>query len=118
MRIVMEENKETFKINYYLKITEAAKLLGVTPETLRAYEEYGLFKTRRNPLNGYRLYIKKELLDFLQEIKSGNDFKMLRTAKGVITEERNKEIQKKRKRRNKLIDERRKRIKQRDNGRN
>jgi len=111
--IKKEEEKETYKISDYLKVKEAAKFLGVAAHTLRAYEEYGFFKTRRNPLNGYRLYLKKELVDFLEKIKSGHDFKTLRTVKGVIVEKRNEEMREKRERINKLRKERRERIEKR-----
>jgi excisionase family DNA binding protein len=57
------------KISEYLKIGEAAELLGVTENTLRNWEKDNKIKTYRNPMNDYRLYKTSELEILLQEIK-------------------------------------------------
>jgi hypothetical protein len=60
------------KLNEFLKIKEAAKLIGVTPNTLRNWESKGLIKKRRHPINNYRLYDIEELkkiIDFDSSIK-------------------------------------------------
>jgi len=56
------------KIDEYLKIKDAAALLGVSPSTLRNWEKLGKLKTHRNPNNKYRLYKKLDLEGFLKEI--------------------------------------------------
>lgn len=56
------------KIDNYLKIRDAADLLGVSPSTLRNWERQGKLKAHRNPLNRYRLYRKKDLEALLKEI--------------------------------------------------
>lgn len=48
----------------YLTIKEAAKILGVTPLTLRNWDKSGRFKAFRHPVNRYRLYKKSELEKF------------------------------------------------------
>jgi excisionase family DNA binding protein len=52
----------------YLTVAEAADFLGVSPNTVRAWDAAGKLKARRNPANGYRLYRKSELEGFLAAI--------------------------------------------------
>ena len=56
------------KIDEYLKIKDAAALLGVSPSTLRNWEKLGKLKAHRNPNNKYRLYKKVDLEELLKEI--------------------------------------------------
>lgn len=48
----------------YLTIKEAAKILGITPLTLRNWDKNGRLKAFRHPVNRYRLYKKSELEKF------------------------------------------------------
>ncbi len=48
-------------IKDYLKITEAAAFLGVSPNTLRNWERSGKLVTYRHPVNQYRLFKKADL---------------------------------------------------------
>ena len=57
------------KIDKYLKIKDAASLLGVAPATLRNWEKLGKLKPHRNPSNRYRLYKIEDLEKFLKEIE-------------------------------------------------
>ncbi len=57
------------KITDYLKIQDAAKFLGVAPNTLRNWERAKKIDTYRNPLNHYRLYKKEDLQELLTNIK-------------------------------------------------
>jgi len=52
----------------YLTVKDAAKLLGVTPTTLRRWDNKGKLKTLRHPINRYRLYKKEELELLLAEL--------------------------------------------------
>jgi DNA-binding transcriptional MerR regulator len=52
-----------------LRIQDAAKLLKVTPQTLRNWDNEGKLKTHRHPINNYRLYKKSELLKLLKKIE-------------------------------------------------
>ena len=52
-----------------LRVSEAARLLGVSPNTVRAWGAAGKIPEYRHPANCYRLYRKDELLDFLKRIR-------------------------------------------------
>ncbi len=53
----------------YITIRQVAKLIGVTPLTLRNWDRRGLLVAYRNPINNYRLYRYADVMDFLAEIK-------------------------------------------------
>lgn len=53
----------------YLTIKQAAEFLKVTEQTLRNWDKAKKFKTRRHPINNYRLYKKSELISFIERIK-------------------------------------------------
>lgn len=55
----------------YLKIQEVAKILGVTPLTLRNWDKSGKLKAYRNPINNYRVYKPEDIEVFLRKIESG-----------------------------------------------
>ncbi|MCB4755961.1 MAG: MerR family DNA-binding transcriptional regulator [Elusimicrobia bacterium] len=52
----------------YLTIQEAAEVVGVSPKTLRRWDNLKKFPSIRNPLNGYRLYEKDKLQSLLKEV--------------------------------------------------
>jgi site-specific DNA-methyltransferase (adenine-specific) len=43
-------------LSHYIKVREAAAMLGVHPDTLRRWETSGKLNTYRHPINRYRLY--------------------------------------------------------------
>ncbi len=51
-----------------LTIREAAILLGVSLPTLRRWDESGKFRARRHPINGYRMYARREVLRLRDQI--------------------------------------------------
>jgi len=53
----------------YLKIASAAKLLGISQNTLRSWADSGRITVHKNPINGYRLFLKKDLEEFLQSVE-------------------------------------------------
>ena len=57
------------KFKDYLTVKEAAKILGINPETLRRWDNSKKFKSYRHPVNGYRLYKRKQLEKLLKKIK-------------------------------------------------
>jgi excisionase family DNA binding protein len=59
------------KLSEYVKTAEAAQILGVSQNTLRAWAEAGKIPVRRNPANGYRLFLKRDLEAFLGRVASG-----------------------------------------------
>lgn len=62
--VVMSETR-------YLSISEAAKYLGVSAQTLRRWEATGKIKSVRHPLSGYRFYQLADLAPFRLEFQSG-----------------------------------------------
>lgn len=61
-------------LKQYVHVTEAASILGVSPMTLRNWDNRGKLKSVRNPINGYRLYKKSELEKLLNSIEKGEAF--------------------------------------------
>ncbi|MEK7503372.1 MAG: helix-turn-helix domain-containing protein [Patescibacteria group bacterium] len=61
-------------VKKYLKIKEVAKILGVTPLTLRNWDKAGKLKAYRNPINNYRVYKPEEIDLFLRKIESNRKF--------------------------------------------
>jgi len=59
----------------YLTIKKAAKLLGVTPLTLRNWEKKRKLIPYRNPINNYRLYTSEQISLFCRRIENGNIIK-------------------------------------------
>lgn len=53
------------KLNDYVKIAQAAEILGVSQNTLRNWTAAGKIRVRRNPANGYRLFRRVVLEKFL-----------------------------------------------------
>jgi excisionase family DNA binding protein len=45
----------------YLRIKEAARLLGVSEGTIRNWGRQGKLRMHRHPINGYRLFKKADL---------------------------------------------------------
>ncbi len=56
------------RLNEYVKTAEAARILGVSQNTLRAWAEAGKIPVRRNPANRYRLFLRRDLERFLAKI--------------------------------------------------
>lgn len=57
------------KASDYLRVKEAAKLLGVVPNTVRAWGQRGKIRELRHPANNYRLYKKSDLEKLLEQIE-------------------------------------------------
>lgn len=51
----------------YVKVAEAAEILGVSQGTVRAWAEAGKIPMHKNPANGYRLFLRAELDSFLDQ---------------------------------------------------
>ena len=52
----------------YLTIGEAAKKLKVNPETLRRWDKSGKFKSKRHPINNYRVYTEDQIENLVSEV--------------------------------------------------
>ena len=53
----------------YLSLKEVAKIIGVTPLTLRNWDKKGILAAYRNPANNYRVYRYADVADFVAAIK-------------------------------------------------
>ena len=53
----------------YLRVKEAAKLLGVSPNTVRAWGAAGKITEYRHPANRYRMYKQTDLERVNQQIE-------------------------------------------------
>jgi excisionase family DNA binding protein len=58
------------KLSDYVKTAEAAEILGVSQNTLRTWASAGKIPVHRNPANGYRLFRKTDLENFLRQIEA------------------------------------------------
>ena len=56
------------KLTDYVTVTEAARILGCSPNTARKWGERGDIPMRRNPANKYRLYRRADLDAFLKKL--------------------------------------------------
>lgn len=57
------------KLTDYVMTAEAAEILGVSQNTLRAWAKDGKIPMHRNPANGYRLFLRSDLKEFLRVVK-------------------------------------------------
>ncbi len=54
----------------YITIKKAAKLLHVTPLTLRNWDRRGILKPYRHPVNNYRIYRLDQIETFLRRLET------------------------------------------------
>lgn len=57
------------KLDQYVKIAEAARFLGVSQNTLRAWATAGKIPVRINRANNYRLFRMQDLEQFLERVE-------------------------------------------------
>ena len=57
------------KLKDFLRISEAAEYLGVSPNTLRNWENAGKIVAYRHPVNSYRLFKQDELDALLEQVQ-------------------------------------------------
>ena len=55
----------------FVKIKDAAKMLGVTPLTLRNWDKSGKLSALRHPISNYRVYRIEDLEQIITQIESG-----------------------------------------------
>lgn len=53
----------------YVKVHEAAEILGVAPNTVRKWGAEGKIPEHRHPINGYRLYKREDLEQVLRDLE-------------------------------------------------
>ena len=66
----MNQDAAPLNLKDYLTVGNAAATLGVSRATLRNWDRAGKLKPYRHPVNGYRLYNRKELEALLQEVQT------------------------------------------------
>ena len=54
----------------FLTVKEVARLLGVTPLTVRNWDQKGKLAAYRNPANNYRIYKVGDVEEMLKEIET------------------------------------------------
>ena len=54
--------------NKYITIKQAAKLLGVSPLTLRNWDNSGKFPAGRHPISNYRVYKTEDVEELLAQM--------------------------------------------------
>ena len=52
----------------FLRVKEAAELLGVSPNTVRSWGANGKIPEYRHPVNNYRLYRRDELEELMKQL--------------------------------------------------
>ena len=57
------------KLKDFLRISDAAEYLGVSPNTLRNWENAGKIVAYRHPVNSYRLFKQEELDALLGQLQ-------------------------------------------------
>jgi excisionase family DNA binding protein len=57
----MKEDDCMLRTQGYMRVKEAAKLLGVSPNTVRAWGAAGKIPEYRHPANNYRMFKKSDL---------------------------------------------------------
>lgn len=63
--------------NEFIAIKQAAKILGVSIQTLRKWDKKGKLLAHRNPMNNYRLYKKEEIFKLLEDIEKSTGEKSI-----------------------------------------
>jgi MerR family transcriptional regulator, copper efflux regulator len=57
------------KLRDFLRISDAAEYLGVSPNTLRNWERDGKIVAHRHPVNRYRLFRREDLDVVLRQVE-------------------------------------------------
>ena len=65
------------KLSEYVKVAEAAEILGVSQGTVRTWAADGKIPMHRNPANGYRLFKREDLKKFLAKVARPQPVKKL-----------------------------------------
>ena len=60
----------------FLRISEAAEYLGVSPNTLRNWENAGKIVVHRHPVNDYRLFLQRDLDEILKQLRKSGQRKV------------------------------------------
>lgn len=61
----------------FLTVKQVAKLLGVTPLTIRNWDKRGRLQAYRNPINNYRVYKNEDVENLLKDIEGTKGVKQI-----------------------------------------
>lgn len=67
----MRSKKPSGGLGGYMTVSKAAAFLGVSSSTIRNWDRSGKLKSKRHPINKYRLYRENDLAGLLDEMKKG-----------------------------------------------
>ena len=59
----------------YLTVNDVARLLGISPLTVRNWDAKGKLVAYRNPVNNYRMYKTEDVENILKQIDRSRDSK-------------------------------------------
>ncbi|HQG58474.1 MAG TPA: MerR family DNA-binding transcriptional regulator, partial [bacterium] len=82
------DSKYVFHRDNFLRVSNASKIVGVSPSTMRRLESEGLISSHRDPKSNYRLY----RLDELKELKNNLEQKKLQKYEDKINKDNKKSI--------------------------
>ena len=82
------DSKYVFHRDNFLRVSNASKIVGVSPSTMRRLESEGLISSYRDPKSNYRLY----RLDELKELKNNLEQKKLQKYEGKTNKDNKKSI--------------------------
>jgi excisionase family DNA binding protein len=68
-----ELDKDSYMPKKYLMVQEVARLLGVTPLTVRNWDAKGKLVAYRNPVNNYRMYKVEDVETLIRRIETSRD---------------------------------------------
>lgn len=57
-------------VKEYITVIKAAEMLGIHPETLRYWDRSGKLKTRRHPINKFRVYTLEDIEQIKKKISN------------------------------------------------
>jgi excisionase family DNA binding protein len=68
----------------FITVKEAARMLGVTPLTLRNWDKKGKLEAGRHPFNNYRVYQREDIDKLLVEIATNKEKRPTRPSKNRV----------------------------------
>ena len=68
----------------FITVKETAKMLGVTPLTLRNWDKSGKLEAGRHPFNNYRVYQRHDIEKLLVEIATNKEKRPTRPPKNRV----------------------------------
>lgn len=76
----------------FLNVKQVAKILGVTPLTVRNWDKRGKLEAYRNPINNYRVYKVDDVEKLLEEIENSKGKSLEREKKASANEPKFKKL--------------------------